>query len=63
MSDEDESTETGVTAAELEIIKFLSGREANEAIFDDEVSCKRRFAMVARLMRSRWARIVSALSK
>ncbi len=32
MTDEDESTDAGIIAAEREILKFLGDREANEAI-------------------------------
>jgi hypothetical protein len=36
MSDEDESVDPRITAAESEIVKFLSGHEANDANFDYE---------------------------
>jgi hypothetical protein len=36
MSDEDESVDPGVTAAEREIIKFLGARDLNEANFNYE---------------------------
>ncbi len=35
MTDEDESTDPGIIAAEREILKFLRGREANDAARED----------------------------
>src|SRR5260370_31739421 len=35
MTDEDESTDPGIIAAERAILKFLRGREANDAVRED----------------------------
>jgi hypothetical protein len=35
MTDEDESTDPGIIAAERAILKFLRGREANDAAWED----------------------------
>jgi hypothetical protein len=46
MTDEDESTDPGMIGAERTILKFLRGREANEAIASHEGSRAAHYAQL-----------------